>query len=122
MKRSRRGSPSGFWCMGLQAAHHALSGHIDGALGHGVHPGQHLAAAVGHAGIRIVGHRTADAGTLRQQKIHTPDLAAAAGEGDAVLGNVTHQLRRGLFPDRCGEISRCGNRLHGTALLICRKP
>ena len=62
-----------------------------------VDPCQTLAAAVCSTGIRVICQNATDAGTLHQQHIHTPDLAAATGEGDAVLGNVGHQFGAGLL-------------------------
>ena len=62
-----------------------------------VDPCKALAAAIGNAGIRIICNNAVNAGTLGKQRIHTPDLAAAASEGDAVFRNITDQLRACLL-------------------------
>ena len=62
-----------------------------------VDPAEALAAAVGGAGIRVVRQGAVNAGALHQQLRHAPDLTASAGEGDAVFGNIGHQLRAGLL-------------------------
>ena len=61
----------------MLSAHQALSGDVDGAFRHVVHPGKALAAAVGDAGIRVICQGAADAGTLHEHCGHAVDYETA---------------------------------------------
>ena len=49
---------------------------------------EHLAAAQRHAGQRIIGDRDGQAGMVANFQIQTAQLGAAAGQHDALIGNI----------------------------------
>ena len=58
---------------------------------------QRFAATAHHAGQGIVGHHHGQAGFLLEQAVQVAQQRAAAGQGDALVGDVGAQLGRRLF-------------------------
>ena len=81
----------------LLLLHQLAAGQIDRALLHGADPLQAPAAAVGHAGVRIVRDGAGDLRALGNELVKAVEQAAAAGEDDAGLRDIGYQLRRGML-------------------------